>query len=494
MTKRCVLAAAAAWAIELSVFSPARADSRDYLDVVRAYADAMIEHGRDAYGPAESPLFAAALDRGTLRLLEGESLERVERIARSQWGVRPNDRTLTGANPMHDENLYQVLYALAQLTGERKYAEEADAALRWFLEHCQSPATGLMAWGEHMGWDFRTEGPIRDVHEFARPWVLWDRCYELAPEACRRFASGVRQHQIADLETGRFSRHAAFSKHGPGRGYEFPRHGGFYIATWASAYERTGDAELLKAIEALTESFDERRNPASGAIPAETATPELCWPPSNLSLAIDLEDSAAKVPNDLGAKMRACAARTDAVFLEIAHEIEPGGRGFLSTMTTSTLEPGRARGGGSGFFTETWSTGYGQWTDAQVAMFCLLRWEQVKAEEYEKLFLAAADRYLASEPDASRVVWPGAMGDAITLLVEVHRITGDRRYLDRGDRLGRIAVELFFPDDSPLPKASSQHDHYEAITRADTLAMALVSLWAAKHKPGLDLGMVWPER
>ena len=41
----------------------------DLLRVVRLYADTMIEHGRDTYGPQQSGLLLSALDRGTLQLL-----------------------------------------------------------------------------------------------------------------------------------------------------------------------------------------------------------------------------------------------------------------------------------------------------------------------------------------------------------------------------------------------------------------------------------------
>ena len=118
---------------------------------------------------------------------------------------------MKGANPMHDENLYQVLYALTEATGDKRYADEADKTLKWFFEHCQSPVTGLLAWGEHMGWDFNTETIIWKksrhhgaellecvTHEFACPWVLWERSFELAPEACRKFALALWEHQIAD--------------------------------------------------------------------------------------------------------------------------------------------------------------------------------------------------------------------------------------------------------------------------------------------------------
>ena len=48
-----------------------KAEGPDHLKLVRAYADAMIEHGRDTYGEVHSPLFAAALDRKTLTVPRG---------------------------------------------------------------------------------------------------------------------------------------------------------------------------------------------------------------------------------------------------------------------------------------------------------------------------------------------------------------------------------------------------------------------------------------
>ncbi|MCI5223348.1 MAG: hypothetical protein D3924_11910 [Candidatus Electrothrix sp. AR4] len=43
---------------------------------MKAYADAMITHGRDVYGDTHSPLFGEELDRRTMRMLEGESLRK----------------------------------------------------------------------------------------------------------------------------------------------------------------------------------------------------------------------------------------------------------------------------------------------------------------------------------------------------------------------------------------------------------------------------------
>lgn len=470
----------------------AEAGAPDYLAVVRAYADAMIEKGRDRYGAEHSPLFAAALDREVIGVPEGSRKERL--LKSNPPGIRSGDRILSGANPMTDQNLYQTLYALSEVTGERRYAAEADAALAWFFEHCQSPATGLMAWGEHMGWDFATEQPIRDIHEFARPWLLWDPCYRLAPEACRRFAVGLWEHQIADHRTAAFSRHAHYAKHGPGKGYEFPRHGGFYIATWAAGYEHTKDPVMLEAINTLVDAFAARRHPETGAINAETRTPELCWPPSNLSLAIDVAGSAPRVPAELGAKMRRLAADIDRSFFKCGHDLSPGGKGFLTRAVTSTLEPGAARADDGSYFTRPWSSSYGHYVDAQVAMLCLLRYQQTQDPAYKRLFVGAADRYLAADPDRSASIWPGALGDAIALLVQTWHATGEEKYLDRADHFGRLALELFFTDGSPLPKASSKQDHYESITRGDTLMMELLALWAAQQRRPLQHTLVWPDR
>lgn len=49
-------------------------------------------------------------------------------------GIRSGDRTLCGANPMHHQNLYQLLYALTKITGQKRYADEADQARVQILE------------------------------------------------------------------------------------------------------------------------------------------------------------------------------------------------------------------------------------------------------------------------------------------------------------------------------------------------------------------------
>jgi hypothetical protein len=464
----------------------------DYLSLVKAYAEAMIEDGRDIYGEVHSPLFAAALDRQTMRIGEFPKIP----------GVRGIDRCLTAANPMQDQNLYQIMYTLSDITGQQGYADEADKTLKYFFETCQSPNTGLMAWGEHAWWDLKVDamrGGMHDgPHEFLRPWVLWDRCHELTPDAVLKCARGLWEHQIYDHETGEFSRHASWSKHGPEGEWEFPRHGGFYIAAWAKAYRETQDQVFPMAVETLLDMFNRNSSKLSGAMRSCTnwEIRHLAWPPSSLSLSIDLVASAPAFPERLQKKMLKRARTSDRIYLKCPHDLGPDGKGFVNIVDVHTLK--LRKDWRDDPYTQQWITGYGAAIDAQMANLCYRRYVQLKdgaiKDGFRQLIMGSARRYLSSNPDLSKPIYPGSMGGVIIHMLNAYEISGEKKFLERADHFARIAVDNFLTEDSPLPRASSVHDHYEAITRADSMMMALLKLWVAQHRPDADVSLVWCDR
>lgn len=460
----------------------------DYLRLVRAYADTMIEKGRDVYGPERSPLFAAALNRENFRIGSFPSIP----------GMREYDRITTGANPMTDQNLYQVFYALSQITGDQKYREEADRALSYFFQHAQSPVTGLLAWGEHMGWDFKTEGPIRDMHEYFRPWVLWELSYRLAPETCLGLARGLWDHQIHDQKTGNFSRHGGWSKHETRPDWDFPRHAGFYIATWAEAYRRSKDPVFAQAIETLVTRYDRKRAPESGAIPAASNMRDFrfFWPQSNLSMAVDLTNGASGMPEPLAASMNKLAGTVDETYLRLKHD-GGDGRFFVTFADVGTLEP-KLGNAGKDPYAGYWAAGYGDYNCAQQANACYLRYQQLPdgahRTGYQKLILATADLYLHNVPDTIKTLYPGAVGGVIWNLLNAYEISGDHKYQDRAAALAANAADSFFKGGCPLPTASSSHAHYEAITRGDTLMMVFLRLWNSQQQKPTALSLVYTDR
>jgi hypothetical protein len=366
--------------------------------------------------------------------------------------------------------LLRLLYTLSELSSKPKYRDAADAALKWFLDNTASPATGLLPWGGQLSWNVMTDEPNWKgddaLHEFFRPWMLWDRCFQLAPEASRRFALGLWEHQIANPVSGAFDRQAGFAKHAPHDGMDLPGHAGFYIRTWAAAYERTKDEQFLKAIDVLLTRFENKRHAKSGLIEAHAGNTN-AWADSALSLAIDCDGAAHLVPGALASRLRAFAAREDDVFCSLAHEVRDEG-GFATVVDTATARLQAQP-------TPLWHARYGGRTTAQIGMMCVSRYENTGKIGYRELIHAAADAYMKSLPAENEDAWPGTFGHAISLQVAAWRSTAQQVYLDRARALADFAVQKFF-DQGPLPRASLKSHHYETITGADTLALGLVEL------------------
>jgi hypothetical protein len=68
-----------------------------------------------------------------------------------------------------------------------------------------------------------------------------------------------------------------------------------------------------------------------------------------------------------------------------------------------------------------------------------------------------------------------AFAHAISTQAAAYRFTGKPVYLKEAQRLARLAVVLFWQD-NPLPRASLKTGHYETITGADSLALALLEV------------------
>lgn len=444
------------------------------LEVVKTYADAMLAHGRDVYGPQHSGLMLSAMDRMAMQPLTTRPAPPA--------GIRREDRVglpwlpLTGANPQLDQNLLRVFYTLSAMTGDSRYSAVADAELEWFFNHTQSPVTGLMPWGEHLSWDVLTDQVIGGMmsnsltHEFSRPWVLWDRCYALAPQASERFALGLWNHQIFNQQTGAFDRHALYDQHGPSDNMDYCRHAGFYIRTWGHAYKHTGKTVFLTAIETLINRYEAKRHPNTGLIPS-CCNHDVGGPQTGLS--IDCESVADFLPQSLASKLRALAAFEDSIFLAMPHDLP--GQGFAHTLDRATGLPTA-----DGVGTSLWVAGYGSGTTASFAMNCVARYEQTGHAGYRDLIVAAADTYRDSRMDEDVDVWPMTLGHVISLQLAAYKYTHNNLYMNQALNFAEMAMDMYWQD-SPLPRAGLKLGHYETISGADTLALALLEVHAVVH-------------
>jgi len=173
------------------------------------------------------------------------------------------------------------------------------------------------------------------------------------------------------------------------------------------------------------------------------------------------------VPEPLRTRLRQFALREDEVFCSLPHDLK-NRKGFALSFDLAT-------GQSDGSLSSLWDAKYGAFTTGAVAMMCVSRYHNTGNAQYRDLIVAAADAYMDSIPTDCVDAWPMTFGHAISLELASFEITSRKEYHDRAFRIGEVAVKDFFGD-STLPRASLKTDHYESITGADTLVLALVEL------------------
>jgi hypothetical protein len=160
------------------------------------------------------------------------------------------------ANLHQHQNFLRLLYTLTDLSTKPKYRDAADAALRTWLDNIPS-----------------------SDDKITRPWMLWNRCFEIAREPSTRFALAIVKSQTTN-------------------------HLGFYLRACSAAYAHTTNAVFLQAIETLLKPFEN-----SKAAPT-------------LSFAIDCDGCAQILPEPIASRLRGLAERA---------EIAPGAKASPQT-------------------------------------------------------------------------------------------------------------------------------------------------------------------
>jgi hypothetical protein len=269
--------------------------------------------------------------------------------------------------------------------------------------------------------------------------------------------------ELAERKAAGAEAEARRSRSGMGPTVGQQRQAGFRIRTWAEALAATKDETFLNAIDTVLARLEEGFTPTTSD--GQSARPGSDRYPS-VSLAIDCDGAARKVPEPLRGRLHRLARDIDVRFCSLPHDLNQK-QGFAAS-------PSDADGASHGGYTHRWQNPH-RGTTAAVAVICVSRYENTGNVAYRDLIVAAADAYLDSLPDEQIDAWPLTFGQAITLQLSAFRITARPEYHRRATQLGQVAIERFF-DDSPLPRASLKSDHYEATTGADTLVLALAEL------------------
>jgi hypothetical protein len=478
----------------------------DFELIARTFLDYMIKNGRDTYGEQHSPLFAATLDRKTGRLFESREDVPYAHVKTKPYApgyerevkIRGHDRTYTGANPLFDIPTFELFFAMSRRTGDPRYAEEADKAIKWFLENCHHPVTGFYAWGTHTAWNFHTEsfGP-GDAHEYNYTWPYWDK----VPGSLKRHCYAVWNCQIRDKNTGDFNRHAPVHRCAPAGGWEFTGCGGRFIRDWADYYGQSKDPEMKRAILALLNRWDSQRSPGTKEVYVSQREKQLdsIWGIMNLGCATDCLRAARlveRVDAELAERLRNFADMNIK-----AHFTQPrqthrnvferglattwqGKDGslfgeYLNLQKDAPVDgydprigypldtsdgPATDLGMRTPWFVSRMYAFWSDWFDETLDELDLLDTDRYDAERQEmrELIVEIAEIYMSIDPEVQWAVWSGMFGDSIRALRIAHKHTGNPAYLRRANEFARLGVDLLMDPTSPLPKVSSFDNWYEA--------------------------------
>jgi hypothetical protein len=454
----CIMAAPLS-AAELEARNPTRS-SDDFIHVARTYADFMIEHGRDTCGEKHTPLFVTGMDRTSGKKIRPPFAHVKRKPFMPGWErdreLRSGDRNNGQADPLDQLTLLKLMHRLTEMTGDKKYATEADKTAAWWMANAQS-SIGLYPWGTHTFWDVDKDSGSGQF-EFNHVWPYWD----LDPEALQRYAKGLWDHYISDKETGDFNRHAHSHRHAPGGGMEFPWPGSAMIATWTEAYLANPDPEYVRAISTVLNRWESLRD-ENGHLAPCTKYGEWAWYLGYMMAANRLDDWADRLKPkkpELAERMRAYGKKNDAAYLKVVD-------GLLDIKRIGPVKSYLRETGG--YDPERLDIIGGPWQDRKDwAGFAVLLHERMKRNDlpalqkrYRRAVLDTAEIYMSINPEVQWAVWGVNMANAMKLMLAAHELTGNAAYLHRAEHFAGLAVDLFLDEDSPLPKLTSQDDYYE---------------------------------
>jgi pectate lyase len=174
-----------------------------YLAAVRTHADNLIQHGRDVYGPKHTPLFV-------------NELALPDAVAKpAPW--RFNRRTQNDVilcNLARHHPLLRVLDGLTVVTGSTAYRDAAAETLRFAFANL-TDSVGLLYWGGHCSYDALSKdwvGYVPATHELKSVYPHYLLMHQVDAQATERFLQAFWNAHVLDWTVLDFNRHGGYDK------------------------------------------------------------------------------------------------------------------------------------------------------------------------------------------------------------------------------------------------------------------------------------------
>jgi pectate lyase len=243
-----------------------KVDSSKYLNAVRQFADNVLKHGRDTYGPKHTPLF-----------VDGLNIHTHEPV---KW-IAPNGDRWVLSNLASQQNLFRVLDGLTKITGDPKYKQAAMDAIRYAFDNLRSP-NGLLYWGVSYAYDADGDTVCSTVHDHSLRYNFpyYELMWEVSQDGLRDYVESFWAAHILDWSSLDMLRYATLDSYKVAKGWEHEYKGGpvFFTAkgdcsfiaasplSYAAAMlsRLSGEREPFIWSKRLVHRYVETRNPNTG--------------------------------------------------------------------------------------------------------------------------------------------------------------------------------------------------------------------------------------
>ncbi len=435
-----------------------------YKASVRKCAGTILEKGLDVYGPRHTPLWAGVIDTRDFTVPETD--------VSAPRGIRESDRAVGGANLYHDVVTLRVFHLLSALTGDARYSRAARDYVPAYLDLASSPATGALAWGEHLYYHFfRDEVTAeRKNHELLEWTPPWDLLWEADPEATRKEIAALRYHFYADDPTALFNRHASWSKaeyQKPG-GQPWIKHSGLYAHAFMFLYAKTGDHQWLKWSRGTGTLYWNHRNPVNNLTLGCIGDPR----PSTQDASSQMPELAYWLYKAYQVNPQETVFRDRAMAYMKAYNryfYEPASRNFLVSVGMDGSPKSKQTA-------TVWNIAYGE-----PGILPNGRIEAYFARvEKDPECLARARRVaeLALATPMPEGVSLEGVAFALNLNLDLYDITREKRYLEQARRYADFALEKFWVSNAQyglFVREAGDH-YYEAKSAVGDLLAGLLRL------------------
>jgi len=243
-------------------------DSR-YLEAVREFADNVLKHGRDTYGPKHTPLFVDGLNVHTREPVK--------------W-IDPDGTRWILSNFASQQTLMRTLDGLSAVSGDSKYKQAAMDAMKYAFENLRAP-NGLLYWGHSLAYDAQ-EDIVRTSDEDGSRWhclkldyphyqMMWDADPNTAKQFIESYWSAhILDWSNLDMDRGskisqdleeawnhQYKEVPAFSR---GKGVAFLSTGSSLIQAAVFLHRQSGQEEPLIWSKRLAKRYVDTRHPNTG--------------------------------------------------------------------------------------------------------------------------------------------------------------------------------------------------------------------------------------